>query len=169
MEWKAMTPRKALRPMEHDLQEPQDAQDEIGWDKFMFGNISVLWQEIQAQYFQEIGKQNSGLRWTSALIQKIWQVAWDQWEHRNAILYNSENLVTQAESVMIASWVQMELENEIQGLLQGDRYLFDDHRVAKSVEWTVDSQLSWLQTVSEARHAYNVSLTRLQGIFEGRS
>jgi hypothetical protein len=65
--------------MEHDLQELQDAQDEIGWDKLMFGNISVLWQDIQAQYFQEIGKQNSGLRWTSALIHKIWQVAWDQW------------------------------------------------------------------------------------------
>jgi hypothetical protein len=44
-------------------------------------------------------------------IQKIWQVAWDQWEHRNAILHNSENLVTQAEAVMIASRVQMELEN----------------------------------------------------------
>jgi hypothetical protein len=42
--------------MEHDLQELQDAQDDIGWDKFMFGNISVLRQEIQAQYFRKIGK-----------------------------------------------------------------------------------------------------------------
>jgi hypothetical protein len=50
-----------------------------------------------------------------------------RWEHRNAILHNSENIITQAEAVMIASWVQMELENGIQGLLQGDRYLFDDH------------------------------------------
>jgi hypothetical protein len=127
MEWKTRTPRKAIRPMEHDLQELQDAQDDIGWDKFMFGNISVLWQEIQAQHFREIGKHNSGLRWTSALIQKIWQVEWDQWEHRNAILHKSENLVTQAESVMIVSRVQMEMETGIQGLLQGDRYLFDDH------------------------------------------
>jgi hypothetical protein len=52
---------------------------EIGWDEFMFGDISILWQEIQARYFREIGKENSGLRWTSALIQKIWQVTWDQW------------------------------------------------------------------------------------------
>jgi hypothetical protein len=43
--------------MEHDIQELQDAQDDIRWDKFMFGNISVLWQEIQAQYFREIGKR----------------------------------------------------------------------------------------------------------------
>jgi hypothetical protein len=134
--------------MEHDLQELQDAQYYIGWDKLIFRNISVLWQEIQAQYFREIGKQNSGLQWTSALIQKIWQVAWDQWEHRNAILHNSENIITQAESVMIASRVQMELEIGIHGLLQGDRYLFDDHRVAKSAKWTVGSQFSWLDTVA---------------------
>jgi hypothetical protein len=38
---KKRTPRKALRPMEHDLEE---LQDDIGWDKFMFGNIPVLWQ-----------------------------------------------------------------------------------------------------------------------------
>jgi hypothetical protein len=57
----------------------------------------------------------------------------------------------------------------IQGLLQGDRYLFDDHRVAKSAKWTVDSQVSWLDTVAEARQAYTVSLMRLRGLFEGKS
>jgi hypothetical protein len=98
------------------------------------------------------------MRWTSALIHNIWQVALGQWEHRNAILHNSENLVTQAEAVMIASWVQMELENGIQGLLQGDRNLFDDHRIAKSSKWTVDAQVSWLDTVSESRQAYTLSL-----------
>jgi hypothetical protein len=168
MEWKTKTPRKALDPMEHDLQERQDAQDDIRWERFMFGNISVMWQEIQAQYFREIGKQNSGMRWTSALIQNSWQVAWDQWEYRNAILHNSENLVTQAEAVMIASGVQMELETGIQGLLQGDRYLFDDHRATKSAKWTVASQVSLLDTVAEARQSYAVSLTWLCGLFEGR-
>jgi hypothetical protein len=114
LEWKTRKPRKAFRPMEHDLQELQDAQDDIRWDKFIFGNISVLWQEIQAQYFQEIGKQNSEFWWTRALIQKSWQVAWDQWEHRKATLHNYENLITQAEAVMITSRVQMELETGIQ-------------------------------------------------------
>jgi Fe-S cluster biosynthesis and repair protein YggX len=96
------------------------------------------------------------LRWTSELIQKIWQVAWDQWEHRNTILRNSKNLVTQAEAVMIAYRVQMELETGIQGLLQGDRYLFDDHQVTKSAKLTVESQVSWLDTVVAARQAYTV-------------
>jgi hypothetical protein len=146
--------------MEHDLQELQDAQDDIGLDKFMFGNIYVLWQEIQAQYFREIGKQNSGLRWTRRF---------GKWHGPNAILHNSENLVTQAEALMIASRVQMELKTGTQRLLQGDRYLFDDHRVEKSAKWTVDSQVSWLDTLAEARQAYTVSLPRLRGLLEGRS
>jgi hypothetical protein len=135
----------------------------------MFGNISILWQEIQAQYFREIGKQNSGLRWTSTPIQNIWQVACDQWEHRNEILHKSENLVTQAEAKIIAPRVQMELETGIQGLLQGDNYLSDDRRVAKFLKWTIASQASWLDTLLEERQSYTVYLTRLWGTFNGRS
>jgi hypothetical protein len=95
-------------------------------------------------------------------------VACDQWEQSNVILHNSENLVTQADAAMIAYRFQMELEIGIQGLLQGDRYLFDDHRVEKSAKWTVESQVSWIDTVAEARQAYTVSLTWLRGPFEGR-
>jgi hypothetical protein len=107
------------------------------------------------------------LRWTSALIQKIWQVAWDQWEHRNAILNDSENLTTQAEAVMIFSRVQIELATEIQGILLGDRYLFHDHLLERAFKWTVDTHIDWLDTVAETRQSCTVSLARLRGIFDG--
>jgi hypothetical protein len=42
LEWKTRTPRKALRTMEHDLQELQDAKDETGRDKFMFEYIRIV-------------------------------------------------------------------------------------------------------------------------------
>jgi hypothetical protein len=63
----------------------------------------------------------------------------------------------------------MELETGIQGLLQGDMYLFDDLQVTKAVKWTVKYQVSWLDTVAEARQSYTVSLMRLRGLFDGRS
>jgi hypothetical protein len=44
LEFKRRKPRKAPMSMEHYLQELKDAQDDIGWDKLMFGHISVLWQ-----------------------------------------------------------------------------------------------------------------------------
>jgi hypothetical protein len=61
----------------------------------------------------------------------------------------------------------MELETGIQGLLQGDRYLFDDHRVTKYAKWTFDSQVRWLDTVAEARQAYTVSLNTATGAIRG--
>jgi hypothetical protein len=70
---------------------------------------------------------------------------------------------------MITSRVQMELETGIQGLLKGDRYLFDDYRVTTSAKWKIESQVNWLDTVPEARQACAVSLTRIRGLFEGRS
>jgi hypothetical protein len=71
--------------------------------------------------------------------------------------------------VIIASRVQLELKTGFQGLIKGNRYIFDDRRVAKSVKWTVDSQVSWLDTLAEARQAYTISLMWLRGLFVGRS
>jgi hypothetical protein len=62
---------------------------------------------------------------------------------------------------MITSRAQMELETGIQCLLQGNNYLFDDRRVKKSVKWTVESQVSWLDTVSEARQVHTISIMRI--------
>jgi len=31
-----------------------------------------------------------------ALIQKLWETAWDLWEHRNGLAHEQENLVTQS-------------------------------------------------------------------------
>jgi hypothetical protein len=34
-----------------------------------------------------------GKRWISALIQNLWEVAWDLWDYRNSILHHQENCV----------------------------------------------------------------------------
>jgi hypothetical protein len=33
----------------------------------------------------------TGKRWVSLLNRKLWDVAWDQWAHRNGILHNTEH------------------------------------------------------------------------------
>ena len=71
------------------------AQDRIGWHHFLEGSLSPLWQQVQHDYLLFIGSRRSSLRWVSALICKLWDVAWDQWEHRNGILHETENEVTE--------------------------------------------------------------------------
>jgi hypothetical protein len=38
-----------------------------------------------------------GKRWTVALIKKLWDIAWDLWEHRNGVLHEKDNAVSSAE------------------------------------------------------------------------
>jgi hypothetical protein len=56
-------------------------------------------------------------------IQKLWQVAWDLWEHWNGILHNQSNIVTEEEVSKLNQTVQNLYFDNRQCLLQQDRYL----------------------------------------------
>jgi hypothetical protein len=48
--------------------------------------LSVGWSEVQHRYYEFLDSRRTGLRWLTALIQKLWDVAWDMWDHRNRAL-----------------------------------------------------------------------------------
>jgi hypothetical protein len=52
----------------------------------------VGWSEVQHRYY-ELDSRRTGLRWLTALIQKLWDVAWDMWDHRNRVLHDQEHSV----------------------------------------------------------------------------
>jgi hypothetical protein len=64
-----------------------ELQDLIGWDYFIEGFIPATWIESQTQHFLSLNRLESGKRWASALIRKMWNIAWDLWEHRNSITH----------------------------------------------------------------------------------
>ena len=55
----------------------------------MGGCISFEWAKVQGDYYKWIGRKKTGKRWAVALIQKLWDVSWDQWECRNGALHNT--------------------------------------------------------------------------------
>jgi hypothetical protein len=65
-------------------------QDALGWQTFLEGGLALYWQFAQQTYFKSIGSKKPG-RWVSALLRKLWTVAWDQWEHRNSILHEQDS------------------------------------------------------------------------------
>jgi hypothetical protein len=70
------------------------AQDEIGWGAMMLGNISIHWREIQhGAILPRSGPKilKPALDQYHMIIQKLWQVAWDEWDHRNEVLHKREN------------------------------------------------------------------------------
>jgi hypothetical protein len=61
------------------------AQDELGWDYFVEGHLSSKWSDSQESYYKAINKSNTGKRWLTELIKKLWNIAWDIWTYRNGI------------------------------------------------------------------------------------
>jgi hypothetical protein len=42
-----------------------------------------------------------------ALIKKLWEIAWDPWEHCNGILHETQNMVLTAETRMLDHMVMV--------------------------------------------------------------
>ena len=64
-------------------------QDAIGWYQFILGRVGRSFAETQHEHLQSIFKKRTGLRWVQALINKLWDVSWDMWAHRNGIKHNT--------------------------------------------------------------------------------
>jgi hypothetical protein len=43
------------------------------------------------KHYINIGERKTGKRWISSLIKKLWEIAWDLWEHRNGVLHDKIN------------------------------------------------------------------------------
>jgi hypothetical protein len=68
-------------------------QDEVGLQSLLESRPSLGWSEVPQRYYEWIGSRRSGLRWLTALIQKVWDIAWDMWDNRNQVLYEQEHSV----------------------------------------------------------------------------
>ena len=68
-------------------------QEQIGWYNFLFGYVSTEWQRLQQEHYLYLGLRNTGKRWVTSLIEKLWQVAWDQWDDRNKTLHQKNKIL----------------------------------------------------------------------------
>ena len=74
-----------------DTQTAFDNQDGIGWQALLEGAPAKGWSDAQQRYYDALGRRNTGERWLTAIIQKLWDVAWDLWDHRNNVLHKKDD------------------------------------------------------------------------------
>jgi hypothetical protein len=79
------------------IQAAVENQEQTGWQSFLEGTPAKGWCDAQQAYLASIGSRKTGLRWLTALIIKLWDVAWDQWQHRNGILHDNETNILLAQ------------------------------------------------------------------------
>ena len=84
----------ALSPISSTLSPPFrpviGIQDAIGWNCFFQGFWALEWEGAQSAYLQSIKSRRSPKRWLTSVITKLWDIAWDMWEHRNGCLHDNE-------------------------------------------------------------------------------
>jgi hypothetical protein len=124
-----------------------DDQSLIGWRNMLEGFFTTSWQATQKIYFDRIGSARSPKRWTIALIQKMWEVAWNMWEHRNGILHDKE------QSIILQSLndtIRDEFRKGGQGLPKEARTLFS-HGCSAVLNKSVEVRQQWVARVQLAR------------------
>jgi len=128
-----------------ELQELLQEQNHIGWRRFFEGWISMRWAIKQQRYYEASRSRQTGRRWVTVLIQKLWDIAWDLWEHRNGIVHEQENLVTRSMGTLLNHRVDQVYE----GISSRPVPVYDRHLVhmplSKLLNKSVSYKVHWLE------------------------
>jgi hypothetical protein len=102
----------------------QPCNREIGWSNFLEGWIAIEWETMQQEFYTFNHSRRTGRKWLVMLLQRIWQISRALWEHRNAILHQQENIVTQVQESSLHRKIQRMYEDILQlSLGPEDSYL----------------------------------------------
>jgi len=127
-----------------------DKQTHIGWDRLLDGWLLQYWWNQQEKIWSQVWSRKSSRQWTSVLIQKLWDISWDMWDHRNKELhsggpYQQQILHSAADNQI--TWVY---DGRAQQLPQDALHLL---RTPKEtvLQYTLESKQLWLESVHMAQ------------------
>jgi hypothetical protein len=89
-----------------------------------------------------VGSTHSGKRWLAALILKLWNIAWDLWEHRNNIAHAANEAA-----------IHERITNDIYTILATNEYspsaayLFTEGMREQLVSVNLSTKKSWLHSI----------------------
>jgi hypothetical protein len=140
-------PQRSTHPR---IQEALQDQDEIGWTNFLEGCVASEWTSVQDQYYKSISSRKSGRQWTIALIKKLFDVAWDLWEHCNGFAHGLEHVEEHYEMHEVDDEIRYQFGMGPAGLPPQYHYLFSglcQDLLAKSIS----NRIRWANLVNSAR------------------
>jgi hypothetical protein len=125
-------------------------QNTIGARQFLEGWLHWDWELMQEQFYQDIKSRRSTRQWTIAVITKLWDIAWDLWEFRNAVFHQRHNQTLQEDSLALDVQIRDMCHTiTITGLLPKDQHL-----AAISLTCLIDfprsRKIEWLQQMTLA-------------------
>jgi hypothetical protein len=144
-------------------------QCNLGWDAFIEGIVSVEWGQQQQLYYASLNSRKTGLRWTVALLLKLWNIAWDLWSHRNGIEHNHD-LAT--ETIRLNEQIEFLVEFHVTSSNAALENMFVPDELTKVRNGTNIYKSAWIYNVEalssriERRSANDTELTGMRNILQ---
>lgn len=101
-------------------------------------------------YLTWINSKQTGKRWVEALITKVWDVAWDQWQHRNGIAHGETTDEFCFDMDEIDCQIQDEFIRGYRTLPKRERHLFSG-TLEELLDKSARFRRAWLENVTSAR------------------
>ena len=149
-QWKGETNDNPQWTTRYGLREAIRCQDELGWYNFLMGRISLHWKAVQQRYYEWLGKRNTGKKWATALIQKVWDVSWDMWDHRNDVRLNTITPAKRRRITALNRLVADEYDRGTEGLRVKDHHWLSKPQ-ATIIQYDYKRKEQWAESIQLAR------------------
>lgn len=116
-------------------------------DEKLEGRISTKWEQHQTQYYITNRLRRSSKQWVTALIKKLWDVAWDLWQFRNRIVHDGDQGLLK---LQLQQEIQEEFQRPLADFPPNIRHHFRDGLNAVLAR-PLHRQSSWLVCVQSGR------------------
>jgi hypothetical protein len=93
-------------PTNHNVYCTISQQSDIGWGNLLEGWMVIEWETLQQEYYDLVQSRRTGASWSAMLLQRLWRISRALWEHRNEILHQQENIVTQVQELSLHRKIQ---------------------------------------------------------------
>ena len=132
--------------------EPFSEQHRIGWKQFMEGLITKKWGQLQETYKDRI-QNMTGETWAKKVIQLIWKMNFEIWNHRNTKLHESEGFLENLEGGEdLNQAIRFEFEVGPQNIHTDLHQLFQGN-IEDLLKKPIDTKKKWFQIVRTAKEA----------------
>ena len=133
------------------LRDAVQNQDKVGWQSFLEGCPVKGWAEVQQRHYEWIKCQRTGERWLASLIQKVWDVAWDLWDHRNNVAHDKDSSVRVKQ---LLKDIEEQFNLGWSTVTQDAKALFRPGK-ERILAGNQAMQLAWLVRIRTARHLFS--------------
>jgi hypothetical protein len=141
-------------------------QEDIGWKHFFEGRHHCMWRQLQYDNFQTIRSLKSSKRWSTAIIKKLWDIAWDLWEQRNGRLHHKEEgyIMAQTETRIMNIWQDQRLRHlaSVQKLLPETVAELLAKSAQQRQQWLVRVELALLRNQTTPTFRYEGERRRIR-------